>query len=193
MSSPATTLAPRTLRLRDGHHYLLRPMSVADTEQVVHFFHTLSPETIHARYGYLIQDMTPERAHRLVAVNPTRELPLGIFSRDASGQEILCAMGRLVHASDDLSAECALVVHDAKRRLGLATRLLLWLRVAGRRRGLPRLFAQVRRENHAMLGVFQQQGARLHLAPAAEVVEIDLPLRRAARPRPDRAARFGPS
>lgn len=177
-SSALPALPPRLVRLRDGRDYRLRPLGPADAPRIAEMFATLSTESIRARYGYLIHDMSPERATRLVDVDPRREAPLGIFECDAAGREgRLCAMGRLVHAPDNRSAECAFLVHDRQRRLGMASTLLKYLRVLGRRRGLPRLFAQVRRENKAMLNVFIQNGARLHFAPDSDVVEIDIPLR----------------
>jgi GNAT superfamily N-acetyltransferase len=178
LPSPTACLPPRTIVLRDGRSYRLRPLTAADAGLVVDFFRTLSPETIRSRYGYLIRNMTPERAHELVAVAPKHELPLGILERDESGREVLCAMGRLVVAPDGQSAECAFLVHDRKRRLGMASRLLTYLRLAGRRRGLPRLFAQVRRENRAMLQVFRAAGAQLHFSPDLAVVEVDIPVRK---------------
>lgn len=177
---PAATLPPRVVRLRDGRDYRLRPLERADAAAVAEMFATLSSETVRARYGYLIHDMTPERATRLVDVDRRREVPLGIFSlRPDGSEERLWAMGRLVHAPDDRSAECAFLVHDSQRRLGMASCLLKYLRVLGRRRGLPRLFAQVRRENKAMLHTFAQGGARLHFSADSDVVEIDIPLRTA--------------
>lgn len=176
--SVAKTLPPRWVRLRDGRDYRLRPLTPADARSVAEMFATLSAESVRARYGYLIHDMTPARATRLVDVDPEHEAPLGIFECDAAGRETrLWAMGRLVHAPDNQSAECAFLVHDSQRRLGMASVLLKYLRILGRRRGLPRLFAQVRRENKAMLNVFIQNGARLHFAPDSDVVEIDIPLR----------------
>ena len=173
--SPSLSVFVRTLHLRDGQCYVLRPLAADDAGAVVDFFRTLAPETIRQRYGYLIHNMSPERAHRLVAVDPAQELALGIFGSGAAGP--LCAMGRLVHAPDGVSAECAFLVHDRCRRRGMASRLLLCLRVAGRRRGLRRLFAQVRRENRPMLEVFLRHGARLHFAPDADYVEVDIPVR----------------
>lgn len=175
---PTATLPPRLVRLRDGRDYRLRPLEKSDAATVAEMFATLSAETIRARYGYLIHDMSAERATRLVDLDRARELPLGIFGLRADGREDrLWAMGRLVHAPDNQSAECAFLVHDTQRRLGMASCLLKYLRVLGRRRGLPRLFAQVRRENKAMLHTFAQNGARLHFAPDSDVVEIDIPLR----------------
>ncbi|MBI2518625.1 MAG: GNAT family N-acetyltransferase [Opitutae bacterium] len=179
MNSPAPSaiLPARLLRLRDGGNYRLRPLGPGDEPLVREMFASLSPESIRARYGYLIRDMTPERAHRLVAADPARDLAIGILERPPGGGEILWAIGRLVHAPDNRSAECAFLVHDAKRRLGMASYLLIYLRLLGRRRGVPRLFAQVRRENRAMLGVFRKHGGLLHFDPAGEVVEVDIPVR----------------
>lgn len=165
----------RRLRLRDGRDYVLRPLGPADATAATAMFASLAPETVRARYGYLIRDMTPERAHRLVAPDPAVESVLGILD-PASGR--LCAMGRLVLAPDGGSAECAFLVHDDCRRLGMASRLLTGLRLLGRRRGLRRLFAQVRRENRAMLNTFLAAGARLHFDPGGDVVEVEIPLRR---------------
>jgi GNAT superfamily N-acetyltransferase len=177
--SPTASLRPRTLVLRDGRAYRLRPLDQADAAAVLEFFRTLSPESIRSRYGYLIHDMTPERAHRLVEIEPAREAALGIFGpAGPDGREPLCAMGRLVHAPDNRSAECAFLVHDRCRRLGMASHLLRHLRVIGRRRGLPRLFAQVRRDNRAMLEVFRRAGAQLHFDAGGDVVEIDIPVRK---------------
>lgn len=168
--------APRRFTGRDGRVRLMRPLVAGDEGLVSTFFHSLSPDTIRARYGYLISDMTPERAHRLVTLDPERETALGIFETEPDGTQFLCAMGRLVHAPDDESAECAFLVHDQRRRLGLASALLLALRVIGRKRRLPRLFAQVRRENRPMLAVFRKAGAQLHFEPSGDVVEVDIPL-----------------
>lgn len=176
--SLTATLPPRHLRLRDGKDYRLRPLGSADAPLVAEMFSTLSPESIRARYGYLIHDMSPDRAHRLVSVDPAREVPLGILEVLPGGGERLWAMGRLVHAPDNLSAECAFLVHDDRRRLGMASTLLRFLRVLGRRRGLPVLFAQVRRENRPMLDLFLRNGARLHFDPAGDVVTVDILLQR---------------
>lgn len=181
MPDLAATLPPRTLRLRDGRDCRLRILGPADAGLVTEMFATLSPETIRARYGYLIHDMTPERAHRLVLADRPGDTALGACAPGPDGREVLLAIGRLVHAPDHSTAECAFLVHDHARRLGLAGKLLLHLRLLGRRRGLPRLFAQVRRENRPMLEVFKHSGARLHFSSEGGYVEVDIPV---ARTRP---------
>lgn len=180
LPSPTASLPSRTITLRDGRAYRMRPLGPPDAAEVSRFFNTLSPETVRARYGYLIHDMTPERAHRLVQFDLAREMPIGLFGRDEAGRETLWGMARLVLAPGAGVAECAFLVHDVKRGLGMASRLLLYLRILARWRGVTRLFAQVRRENHAMLGVFRRAGATLHFGEG-DVVEVDIPFQRAAK------------
>lgn len=175
--SPTASLPKRTITLRDGRAYRMRPLGPPDAAEVSRFFNSLLPETVRARYGYLIHDMTPERAHRLVRFDLAREIPIGLFEIGHDGRETLWGMARLVLAPDGGEAECAFLVHDAKRGLGMASRLLLYLRILARWRGVPRLFAQVRRDNHAMLGVFRRAGATLHFGEG-DVVEVDIPFRR---------------
>lgn len=171
-------LPPRLVRLRDGRDYRLRVVRAVDAAAVVKMFATLSPESIRARYGYLIHDMTPARATKMVDVDRARELPLGIFALGPDGREAgLWALGRLVHSPDGQAAECAFLVHDSQRGRGMASTLLKYLRLVARRRGVPRVFAQVRRDNKAMLNVFIRAGAKLHFAPDSDVVEVHVPLR----------------
>lgn len=177
MPNAFATLPPRTVQLKDGMTYRVRPLGPGDAKLVSAMFATLSADSIRARYGYLIHDMTPERAHRMVYTDDARDISLGLVQTLPDGSEKLWAIGRLVHAPDNRSAECAFLVHDEKRRLGIASVLLRYLRIVGRRRGIPRLFAQVRRENKAMLEVFRRVGARLHFQESGEVVEVDIPVR----------------
>lgn len=175
-TSASANLPPRTIVLRDGQPRRLRPLGPGDEDAVITFFRSLSPETIRARYGYLIKDMSPGRARQIVAADPASQIALGVFEPAADGPSLV-AIGRLVHSPDRSAAECAFLVRDDRRRLGLASRLLLYLRVLARRRGVPRLFAQVRRDNRAMLEVFQRARARLHFSLYGDVVEVDIPLR----------------
>ncbi|HET7537581.1 MAG TPA: GNAT family N-acetyltransferase, partial [Candidatus Didemnitutus sp.] len=177
MAAPilAATLPPRTIHLRDGGCYRLRVLRPADAALVLEMFATLSPETIRARYGYLIRHMKPDRAHQLVLTDSVGDISLGLCETLPNGQEKLWAIGRLVHTPDNCAAECAFLVHDAKRRLGIAARLLLFLRVLARRRGLARLFAQVQQENRPMLAVFRKNGAILHFSQFGDVVEVEIP------------------
>lgn len=183
MSSPphGGPLPARTVCLRDGRSYCLRPLRPADLAALRQFFRRLSPASLRQRYGYLSGESAASRARTLLAAPRKSGCLLGIFEPPAPPHpERLRALGELTPARDNPhAAECAFLVDEATRRLGMASRLLLYLRVAGRRNGLARLCAQVDRANLPMREVFLRQGARLHFGPDADFVEIDLPVPRA--------------
>jgi GNAT superfamily N-acetyltransferase len=183
MSSPphGGPLPARSVRLRDGKSYCLRQLRPGDLPILRQFFRHLSPASLHQRYGFLSGEPASARAHTLLAKPRPDECLLGIFEPAASPRPPrLRALGELAPARHDpRAAECAFLVDEATRRLGMASRLLLYLRVVGRRRGLARLCAQVDRANLPMREVFHRQGARLHFGPDTDYVEIDLPVPRA--------------
>jgi GNAT superfamily N-acetyltransferase len=183
MSSPPQggPLPARKIRLRDGKTYDLRPLGLADLPALQDFFGQLSPTSLRQRYGYLSGESAAARARALLADPAGPGLLLGIFDPAPPPHPgCLRALGELWPVRDDFhAAECAFVVAEATRRLGMASRLLLYLRVLGRRRGLARLCAQVDRANLPMREVFLRQGARLHFGAATDYVEIDLPVPRA--------------
>lgn len=162
--------------LRDGHHYLMRLLAPGDEERLISFFSSHTPETIRQRYGYLIKNMSAERAHKLVDLDPAREVALGIFEGN-KGDETLHAVGRLVLAEDGRRAEAAFVVRETKRRIGMAGTLLRNLLNVARQRHLDSVFAQVQCGNNSMLGVFQQAGGKLTEDFSGGIVEVTIPLK----------------
>jgi acetyltransferase len=140
--------------------YVVRLLGPGDRERLRAFFASHSPETIRERYGYLLSDMTPERAAKLVSVDQGRDLAMGIFECDGD-DEIIHAVGRYCMGSDSLSAEFALVVRESKRRLGMGGFLLRALVDTARRRGLREIWGQVDSGNAAMLGLVRRLGFAL--------------------------------
>jgi acetyltransferase len=162
--------------------YVVRLLGPGDRERLRAFFASHSPETIRERYGYLLSDMSPERASTLVSVDQGRDLALGIFGRKAK-DEIIHAVGRYCLGGDGLSAEFALVVRESKRRLGMGAFLLRTLVETARRRGLREIWGQVESGNAAMLGLARRLGFALKADPYAGATRASLVLRPGARPR----------
>ncbi|MDD5260859.1 MAG: GNAT family N-acetyltransferase [Methylacidiphilales bacterium] len=147
---------PRIVKLHGGQ-YLLRALGPPDMEQLRTFFYSHTPETIHLRYGYMIKDMTPERAALLVGVDQTRDFALGIFEDSPKGQ-ILDAVGRYCLDDTGASAEMAFVVRESKRGLGMASLLLQTLVDAAQSRHLMEAWASVAPDNHTMLHLLHKAG-----------------------------------
>lgn len=158
-----------------GQPHSLRPLTPADGERLIAFFNSHSAETIRQRYGYHISEMTPERARRLVGVDQTRDVALGVFERTADGGEVLHAVGRYLLDAGGRTAEMAFVVRESKRHLGIATALLHRLLEIARRRGMGYLYAQVQADNAPMLDIFRRHFGRLRPILGADAVEVFVP------------------
>ena len=163
--------------------YIVRRLGPGDRERLRIFFASHSPETIRERYGYLLSDMSPERAAKLVNVDQGRDLALGIFEPKA-GDEIIHAVGRYCMGTDSRSAEFALVVRESRRRLGMGDFLLRTLVETARRRGLREIWGQVDSGNAAMLGLARRHGFALRSDAYAGATRASLVLSAAVRARP---------
>lgn len=178
----ACLLRPRTV-LFGGQPYIVRPLSSADEGRLISFFNSHTGETIRQRYGYRISEMTHERAQRLVGVDQSRDLALGVFERAHDGEEVLHAVGRYLLDPGDKSAEMAFVVRETKRGLGICTELLrLLLEIAGAR-GMSHLFAQVQTDNAPMLALFRRHGGRTRPIADADAIEVFVPTRFPPKPK----------
>jgi len=140
-------LEPRAVQF-GGHSHVIRLLGPADEGRLISFFNSHTGETIHQRYGYRISEMTHERAQRLVGVDQSRDVALGVFERATDGEEVLHAVGRYLLDATGRSAEMAFVVRETKRGLGICTALVRRLLLIARARGMSYLFAQVQADKH---------------------------------------------
>ncbi|MDD2764372.1 MAG: GNAT family N-acetyltransferase [Opitutaceae bacterium] len=169
-----SALEPREL-LFGGRPHILRPLGPADEGRLISFFNSHTGETIRQRYGYHFAAMTPERARRLVDVDQSHDLALGVFERAADGEEVLHAVGRYLLDPTGRSAEMAFVVRESKRGLGICTALLRVLLRVARQRGMGHLYAQVQTDNAPMITIFRHHGGRLKPILGADAMEVFVP------------------
>ena len=167
-------LAPREI-LFGGRPHVMRLLSTADEDRLISFFNSHTEETIRQRYGYHISEMTHERARRLVGVDQSRDVALGVFERAPDGGEVLHAVGRYLLDAAGRSAEMAFVVRENKRGLGICTALLRALLRIARLRGMSFLYAQVQADNAPMLSIFRRHGGRMKAIPGADAMEVFVP------------------
>jgi GNAT superfamily N-acetyltransferase len=158
-----------------AHRCVVRCLCPDDAPRLLDFFRSHTPETIHDRYGFFVSHLSPARAARLVGVDQTRDMALGVF--ESGGNGALIAVGRYCLESDGRSAEVAFVVREDRRRLGIATTLLTTLAGIAGERGLDELTAQVLSRNEAMLRIFRRAGATCITAPDTfgTTVVLELP------------------
>jgi GNAT superfamily N-acetyltransferase len=170
----APLLEPREV-LFGGHPHVIRLLGPADEGRLISFFNSHTGETIRQRYGYRISEMTHERAQRLVGVDQSRDVALGVFERATDGEEVLHAVGRYLLDATGRSAEMAFVVRETKRGLGICTALVRRLLLIARARGMSYLFAQVQADNAPMLAAFRHHGGRMRPIPGADATEAFVP------------------
>jgi len=156
--------------------FRLRPIHPSDMSALQEFFYSHDEETIRLRYGHRRERMSDEAAYRLAAVDPKRDLALGLFNKDHE----LRAIGRFYLDDNGKTAEVAFVVHETTRRAGMGTVLLGELAAVAYERGIETFWASVLRENRAMGKLFERAGGksndpihaseRYYYIPVAEVL-----------------------
>jgi RimJ/RimL family protein N-acetyltransferase len=156
-----------------AHRLLLRQLEAGDATRLIEFFASHTPETIRARYGYAVAELSPSEALRRVAVDQLRDAALGAFERNETGSHLV-AVARYCVSADERSAEMAFVVREDLRCLGICTTLLRALIHIARNRRVGHLTAQVQSRNISMLAVFRKAGAKLRPLPGGDGVEASL-------------------
>ncbi|MDX6766352.1 MAG: GNAT family N-acetyltransferase [Candidatus Methylacidiphilales bacterium] len=141
----------------DGTVCQLRLLAAGDEPLLQAFFYSHQPESIHLRYGYMITQMTGERAHELVAVDQSRDCALALVEQSPEGP-VIHAVARYCLDADGKGAEVAFIVREAKQRNGMATLLVKELVKTARVRGLERVWSQVLRENTGALRLLKKLG-----------------------------------
>ncbi|MCU0797700.1 MAG: GNAT family N-acetyltransferase [Akkermansiaceae bacterium] len=152
----------RRLLLDKGRRgFFMRPLHASDVRRLQEFFYSHSEETVRNRYGYLRESMPADSAYRLVGVDQTKDLALGIFEERGLGREpVLRAVGRFYRDAEGNRAEVAFVVHEETRRMGMAGELLGELARVAKRRGIRSFWASVLADNAPMKALFERMGGR---------------------------------
>lgn len=175
MQSESHGIEIRRISLRDGLHYILRPLSPADDRRLQEFFYSHSEETIIRRYGFTVTRMSRERAFELVSIDQNRDLALAVVELQGPRQ-VIHAVGRYYLDTEEKSAEMAFVVAENKRRVGMARTLLERMLEIAQRRKLTKLWAQVDRDNVPMLNLFRAYGAIESAGEDMHTIRIEIPM-----------------
>jgi RimJ/RimL family protein N-acetyltransferase/acyl CoA:acetate/3-ketoacid CoA transferase beta subunit len=155
--------------------FLFRPLHPSDMRTLQEFFYSHDEETVRLRYGHQVERMSGESAYKLAAVDPARDVALGLFAEE-HGRQVLRAIGRYFLDSGGGSAEVAFVVHQSTRRSGMSGFLLGELAKIAKARGIKHLWASVLPENLAMAALFTRAGGTSEDTAFAEERHFDLPV-----------------
>jgi GNAT superfamily N-acetyltransferase len=135
------------LELRRGERILVRPIRLADGDQLAGLHARLSPDSIYRRYFGFKSALSPAEILRFTGI--AEEWRFGLVGVRSTGQ--LAGVARYEGQAGRTDAEIALIVDDALQHLGLGTLLLQRLVDVAVMSGMTSLTAVVLASNMAML------------------------------------------
>lgn len=139
----------------NGETFTLRPIRPEDADAHAALFARLSPEDIRFRFFSQMRSLPPERIARMTDVDYTREM--AIIAVRENGET--AGVARLVrNDTDGTAAEFAVLVDQAAKGKGLATRLMQTLIEWGKAQGVAQIDGQILADNAPMLAFIRRLG-----------------------------------
>ncbi len=145
--------------MADDLRILLRPARPADERKVQILLYGMDDDSIRYRFHERLETMHHERVQEFVNVDYDETVTILAFRLNGNDQEQeVVGMGQYLYYSTTNQAEVAFTTSSEFRQRGIATCILHVLIRMARDRKIPKLFAQVLRENQSMLSVFHKSG-----------------------------------
>lgn len=163
-NSRLTSVAARSLRLRDSQPVIVRPLRDGDRVRIERFVATLSQESLSARFfGWT----DPARAARTLSEVADGDLCLLV---QGPHRAVIAHAG--LYRLGATSADIAFLVADAWQGRGIAQLLLALLIETARELELRTLVADLLARNRAMLAVFERCGEQLELRDDGDSLRV---------------------
>jgi acetyltransferase len=159
------------LRLQDGRGVKIRPILPADRDALRAFFAALTPATRRQRFHVQVHEVSADVLVKFSLVDQSNHVA---FVAEAGGaaHPRLIGEARYIRGPQAESAELALVVAEAWRRVGLGTALTDVLLRTARASGVRRLYGEALAENIAVLRLLRSFGARRLPTPDSGIVRL---------------------
>jgi acetyltransferase len=149
----------QVVQLADGSEVVVRPIGPDDASMLQAFVRRLSARSRRFRFFAALAELSAAQLDRFVNVNRTRDLALVAVSRRPESVAIV-AEARYALAQEGDNAEFAIAVADDFQRRGLGRHLVKRLLATAWRRGVRRLFGEIKSDNRAMLALATHLGFR---------------------------------
>ena len=149
-----------TVRLTDRTEVVVRPIAPDDAPLLQAFVRRLSPRSRRFRFFVALAELSDAQLHRFVHMEPARGVALVALAEGRDGSVIVGEARYALEQAND-HAEFAVVVADEFQRRGLGRHLLKRLMTTAWRRGVRRLFGEIKDDNRAMLAFAMHLGFRL--------------------------------
>ena len=154
------TSEAQALRLADGSEVTVRPVRLDDAPLLQDFVRRLSARSRRFRFFVALAELSAAQLERFVNVDPARGLAL-VAVNARQERTAIVAEARYALEAQSGTAEFAIAVADEFQRRGLGTQLVTRLRAVAWRRGVRRLFGEIKCDNRAMLAFATRLGFRL--------------------------------
>jgi acetyltransferase len=145
---------------------------------MVKFHGTLSEESVHFRYFGIVkleQRVAHERLTRICFNDYDREIAM-VATRQATKEEEILGVGRLIKVHGVNESEFAIVISDQWQGQGLGTYLLKLLLDIGRKEGLERIIGHILPDNYGMQRVCKKLGFALNYDDFADDMKAEITL-----------------
>lgn len=160
------------LELRDGERVLVRPVRLADGDQLAGLHARLSQDSIYRRYFGFKPALTPAEIRRFTGI--AEEWRFALVGVRSTGQ--LAGVARYEGQAGRTDAEIALIVDDALHHLGLGKLLLQRLVDVAVMSGMTSLTAVVLSSNRPMLHLLRALNVPSTSARDSDSIEVRLQL-----------------
>ena len=167
------------LRLTDGSELTIRSIRPDDAPLLQDFVRRLSARSRRFRFFVALAELSATQLQRFVNVDPAWGVALVALS-ERGGRTDIVAEARYALEQEDSGAEFAIAVADDFQRRGLGTRLVRRLRALAWRKGVRRLFGEIKSDNGAMLALAARLGFRVRASIHDESIVVASAFRTAA-------------
>ena len=161
----------QVLQLTDSSEVVVRPIEPDDASLLQAFVRRLSARSRRFRFFVTLCELSAAQLDRFVNVGPAEGLALVAVSNREESTTIV-AEARYALAQESGDAEFAIAVADEFQRRGLGTQLVKRLLATAWRRGVRRLFGEIKSDNRAMLALAARLGFRLRDSIQEESIVI---------------------
>jgi RimJ/RimL family protein N-acetyltransferase len=166
----------RSIKVRDGREYHVRPLRPDDDQRLSDAYDRLSPDSKYKRFLGAKPTLTRRDVEYLVDVDDRDHVALA--AAPAGEPDLLIAVARFVRLEHDpAAAEFSIVVGDACQRAGLGSQLLELLAREALSLGIERFVATILAENigaHRLVNGLSPVPPRWNSHGTVDEVVIDL-------------------
>lgn len=150
--------------LRDGRHYVIRPLHPHDAEMLQDMVKHLSPESRYFRFASTLRELSERMLARFTLIDYDREMALvAIYTERSpnddgsfSEHERIIGVSRYVTNPDKRTCEFSLLVADDFASQGLGSRLMHSIIEVARSNGLASIEGMILNDNTKMLALMRK-------------------------------------